>query len=72
MRVEVFVRLLQSFAIFAKFYSALNNLQEFKLGKAQYVWILQKKVLRFSPHESFYLQKCVQLPKICAINYQNL
>ena len=63
------MRILQSFTIFAKLHSALANLERFKLKKALYVWILQKKLLWFCPRESFYLQNYVQLylPKMCAI-----
>ena len=64
---EVFVRILRHFPNSPKFNSALDNLQKFKLGKASYVWILHKNMLRFCPRDSFYLQKCVQFPKMCVI-----
>ena len=53
-RVEAFMRILRSFPFLYKFHSALDNLQNCKLGKSFIFLSFAKKLLRFCPRTSFY------------------
>ena len=61
------MRILQSFAFFAKFQSVLTIYKSFSSEKLYMFEFYKKKLLRFCPRESFYLLKCLQLPKMCTI-----